>query len=68
MKKWLIAVLAVLLVLGLAACGGNQQSGTNGANGGNNASGAILPLIQREETTWHRIRRGEKCLVFQFPR
>ena len=38
MKKWIALMLALLLTLSLAACGGNNTAGNNAANNGGTAN------------------------------
>jgi len=41
MKKWLMGMASVLLVAGMAACGGKEEAGGSGKSGGKESSGEI---------------------------
>lgn len=49
MKKFLTVVLAVMMIAGLAACGGNEDGGSGEGAGGNGEGGAAITVISRED-------------------
>ncbi|PTQ56293.1 MAG: Ribose ABC transport system, periplasmic ribose-binding protein RbsB [Candidatus Carbobacillus altaicus] len=61
MKRWVVAVLAVVLVLGLAACGGNQSQGRNNANDHTGASNSPASSEDNQSTVG---QNEEKVLGF----